>query len=84
MAYALGVVLAFGFFWAGMTWFTNWQKDAPTATGLGNIYSKQYREGVELNFRQQRAMAAFFRRTLWPVLTACGVAAVVLIVLLAV
>src|ERR1700722_699358 len=34
--YALGVVLAVGLFWAGMTWFANWQKDVPTATGLGN------------------------------------------------
>jgi hypothetical protein len=71
-------------FWPLMAFFTNWQKDAPTATGLGNIYSEQYQDGIELNLRQQRALAAFFKRTLWPVLIACAVAMVVLIVLLSV
>ncbi len=82
MSFALGVVLAFGFIWAGMAFFMNWQKDAPMAQGLGDIHSEHYQEGIENNLRQQRAQAAFFRRTLWPVLIACGATCCVLIVLL--
>jgi hypothetical protein len=81
---ALCGVVSVAIFWPIMALFANWQKDVPTATGLGDLYSEQYKEGVELSLRQQRALASFFRRTLWPVLMACGVAALVLIVLLAV
>jgi hypothetical protein len=83
MVIALSAVVVVAIAWPVMTFFTSWQKDAPTATGLGNIYSEQYREGVELSLRQQRALAAFFRRTMWPVLAACGVAALVLILIMA-
>ena len=82
MAIALGGVLAVAFIWAFMTAFMVWQKDAPTSSGLGNAFSDQYRESVERNLTSQRKLAAFMRRTVWPVVLICGFVAFLLIVLI--
>jgi len=82
MLVAIVLVLVVAFLWAFMTVFAVWQKDAPMSTGLGNALSDQYRESVERNLASSRRWAAFMRRTVWPVVLACGVIAAVLIVIM--
>ena len=82
MVVAIVVVLTVAFVWAFMTAFMVWQKDAPMSTGLGNAYSDQYRESVNRNLASSRRAAGVTRRTVWPVVLACGAIAAVLIVII--
>jgi hypothetical protein len=78
--FALGVVIAIGVIWVGMTLFMGWQKDLPTS-GAGKLGAAS-EESARRSVSAQRHQAAFLRKTVWPVVTACGIAAVVLIVLI--
>ena len=76
---AVAVVISIGLFWPFMTLFMEWQKDVPVSSGMG--LGEQYEESKKRSLAAQRSQAAFFRKTLWPVVTACGIALVVIIVL---
>jgi len=78
MAVAVGVVIAIGLFWVFMTLFMEWQKDVPVSSGVG--LGEQYEKSKSRSVSAQRHQAAFFRKTVWPVVLACGIAVVVIIV----
>lgn len=78
MVVAVGVVIAIGLFWVFMTLFMEWQKDVPVSSGMG--LGEQYEESKRRSVSAQRRQAAFFRKTVWPVVMACGIALVVIVV----
>jgi hypothetical protein len=78
----LVAAIVVGVVWGLMTLFSEWQKDAPASSGLGNALSAQYRESVQRNLAAQRRMAAFFRKTVWPIEIVCGLVLLATIVAL--
>ena len=79
MAFALGVVIAFGVIWVGLA-FGVGSQNLPTS-GAGKLGAES-EESARRSVAGQKRQAAFMRKTAWPVVTVCGVTAVVLVVLI--